>query len=306
MKSVLPKFPVFKRVSLSHKKFVEDFVQRFPPYSDFNFTSIWTYDTEEQIQLSMLNGNLIVLFTDYITNKPFLSFIGDQLLDETVEELLLYAQTNKLPHHLKLIPQSAIDAFPNLTSKYVIFEDRDNHDYILSIKEIAELKGKKYYDKRNLINRFKKNYPYAGVKILDISKKLYQDEIKSLFMIWSQQTKKTIDETKTEMKAIERLFKIAPSIQCFAIGVYDNQKLVGFATYELTHKSHSVMSFEKGDRTYEGIYSLLNHETSKHLHSLGYRFINYEQDLGILGLRKAKTLWRPVHHLKKYVISPKG
>ena len=33
-----------------------------------------------------------------------------------------------------------------------IIEDRDNHDYILSVTDLATLKGNKFYDKRNLVN----------------------------------------------------------------------------------------------------------------------------------------------------------
>jgi hypothetical protein len=40
----------------------------------------------------------------------------------------------------------------------------------------------------------------------------------------------------------------------------------------------------------------------KKLRALGCEFINFEQDMGIAGLKQAKRLWRPVKYLKKYTI----
>ena len=67
---MIPQFPEFKSLELSDKKDIESFTKRFPPYSDFNFVSMWSWDIKEEIRISQLNGNLVVRFTDYLTGKP--------------------------------------------------------------------------------------------------------------------------------------------------------------------------------------------------------------------------------------------
>lgn len=73
---MIPQFPEFKIVEVGDREAVESHTHRYPPYSDFNFTSLWAWDTSNERMISELNGNLVVRFTDYATNEPFLSFLG--------------------------------------------------------------------------------------------------------------------------------------------------------------------------------------------------------------------------------------
>ena len=80
---MIPEFPEFKKLELSDKEDVEAFTKKFPPYSDFNFVSMWSWDIKGEMRLSILNGNLVVRFTDYITGDPFYSFLGNNKTNET-------------------------------------------------------------------------------------------------------------------------------------------------------------------------------------------------------------------------------
>jgi len=53
--------------------------------------------------------------------------------------------------------------------KFIIDEDHDNHDYVLSVEELAEYKGNKFHDKRNLVNKFNRLYPNYTIKLLDLN-----------------------------------------------------------------------------------------------------------------------------------------
>jgi hypothetical protein len=63
--------------------------------------------------------------------------------------------------------------------------------------------------------------------------------------------------------------------------------------------------FEKGLPDCEGIYKAINAETaSVLLHDFTY--INRESDLGIPGLREAKTRYHPDHMVEVYSIKKAG
>ena len=85
---MIPEFPQFKNLELTDKKEVEKITGKYPPYSDFNFVSMWSWDIKGEMRLSILNGNLVVRFTDYITGNPFYSFLGNNEVNDTVEKLL--------------------------------------------------------------------------------------------------------------------------------------------------------------------------------------------------------------------------
>src|SRR4051812_16029246 len=101
---MIPKFPDFKRLEISDRADVEAITKQFPPSSDFNFTSMWCWDTHGEIRLSQLNGNLIVKFTDYLTGEPFFSFVGTNKVNETAEKLLELSKKEALVQKLKLVP----------------------------------------------------------------------------------------------------------------------------------------------------------------------------------------------------------
>ena len=89
---MIPDFPSFKNIELTDKEDVDRFTLEHQPYSDFNFISMWSWDIKEKMRISQLNGNLVVLFTDYITGESFCSFLGTHNVNETTEILLNYLE----------------------------------------------------------------------------------------------------------------------------------------------------------------------------------------------------------------------
>jgi|WetSurMetagenome_2_1015567.scaffolds.fasta_scaffold115976_1 uncharacterized protein len=302
---MLTVFPNFKKIELSDIDIIESLTKQFPPYNDFEFASLWTYNTEGNNAYSMLNGNLVIKIQDFVTGDYFYSFIGANQAKDTINELLAKSKKDKFGTKLYLIPEINLKSLPSLDKYFSIREDPDSFDYILSVDEVASLRGGKYYDKRNLVNRFKRLYPKHSVELLDLAKEKTRREIIELFMLWKQKKGKNIEEVEIELKAIKKMFGLVGRLNMMGIGIYSQNKLIGFATYHIVWDNYAIMSFEKGNTIYEGIYAYINHEAAKHLKELGVKYINYEQDLGIPGLKKAKMLWRPVFFLKKYIIEEK-
>jgi hypothetical protein len=78
--------------------------------------------------------------------------------------------------------------------------------------------------------------------------------------------------------------------------------MVAYSIYEI-RDDYAIGHFEKALKEHNGLYDYLKHTTAKELHEKGVKYINYEQDLGIVGLRQTKLLLHPEHYLKKYSIS---
>ena len=299
-----PIFPKFKKLEIEDREWMEEYIQKYPPYSDFNFVSLWNYNINDQAEISMLNNNLVIKFQDYITAEPFYTFLGTNKVKETVGELFTYARINQITTELKLIPEVTINEIRELQDYFLLQEDVDNHDYIFSIEEHKDLKGQRYKDKRNLVNRFKKENSYSVIAA-NLSDKKIQKEIIGLFLIWEKVQKKDPRQTKHEFTAIQRAFKSLHKFSLFCILIYSKQIIVGFAIGEIIHDNYAISHFEKTNNLYTGISSLLRQEVAKYLHEKGCKYLNYEQDLGIAGLRKAKKLWLPSHLLKKYRLTLK-
>lgn len=305
-KTSLPEFPNFVALELDHRTIIEDITHRFPAYSDFNFISLFSWDTEAGINLSVLNNNLVVRFNDYETNEIFLSFIGTHKLAETIPTLLDYCHKHHLPVELRLIPQSTVNELPNeILKNYTVTESRNNHDYILSVKKICEL-GSDYHRKRKVINSFIKNHDNAiehGVLDLELASTIA--DIKQVMEDWKTHRKASHQDAQKEFTAINRTLSHAKSLNIKAYGLHIDGRLVAFTLFEIAPENVAIFHFTKANIQFKGVFEYIKYVLCKYLETLDVQYINIEQDLGIEGLRQAKESYKPVKFLKKYTVSPK-
>jgi hypothetical protein len=282
---VIANFPKFEYLKLANQNDIEKILSRYDPYSDFNFASLWSYNTNQKLKVSLLNGNLVIALPNYFTSQPVLSILGSREIDESLTTLLDYAKNNpEFTERLELVPEVVVDSIKD-KQFFEISEDPSNHDYILSVDEVATFKGKKYYDKRNLVNRFNKAHPDHLMSDLDLAKKDIQAEINQVFDGWANSSKQSHEESAIEKIAINRLLEASGQLGAKGLGYYVDGELVGFVTYEVSSRGYGFISFEKADRKFPGLYAALNHEAAKKLQGLGCEFINFEQDMGIAGLK---------------------
>jgi hypothetical protein len=301
MRQNIPEFPDSKKLALDDQAEIENFVRQFPPYSDYNFTSLYCYDVDERIQVSWLNGNLVVLFQNYMSDGMFYSFLGDNQVGETAVTLLKHCAQVGLDARLALIPECVakmLEGFDGME----ICEDRDNHDHILSVNDLATLKGNKFYDKRNLVNRFSKQNPDHTVRRLSLGQLETQQQIIDLFHTWAEGKPEYAASTAHALQALKRLLDAVDCFDVMGHGVFVHDKLSALSIQEMVDEQYAVVHFEYGDLAYSGITAVIRQASAKYLADKGRVYINFEQDLGIPGLRKAKSLWRPVSYLKKNVI----
>lgn len=290
-------FPDFKPLELSDKKYIEVFTELFPPYSDFNFTSIWSWNTNDKIQISNLNGNLVVLFYDYVSNNPFFSFIGSNKIEETAALILEYSINKYGVNYLKLIPEQIINHFQN--NHWNILPDTSSDDYILSVDFLKNMDKLTQSSLSNGIRKFIKTNETYTVKydsIKEVDKKIYFELIED----WGN-TKELSGGSINERIALNKYFDLQDcEIKIFSLFV--KEKLVAFDTCEFCSKDYAIMHFGKTNNAFRGSAEILYWEEAKYLSNQGIKFINIEQDLGISGLKYSKQKFKPSHFLKKYIL----
>jgi len=297
-----PTFPEFKKISLADKIIIESFTEKFAPYSDFNFISLYCWNTDTNTLFSFLHGNLVICMKDYTSDDTIYSFLGNNQIHETIKELLVYASQTGT-NQLSLIPHEAINNLPQDLKKYTIEEERDHFDYIYNLEELANMNGGNYMSQRNKYKLFEKNYE-SELRIIDAGTQKNESEILQLCAEWKDQKikeKKYYDES--EFTAIRNYLSINFTEKNINFGLYINNKLVGFSFFEVTNNDYCVFHFEKTNHSLRGITEYLKKNTAQKLAERGLKFLNAEQDMGIEGLRKSKEQWNPATFLKKYTIS---
>lgn len=297
----------FKKLSIADKEKIEATVQPYEPFSDFSFLSLYTYNTHDTIEYAYHGNNLVIKFEDYDDNSNFYSFIGTDHVLETTKLLLELSVAEGLRPSLDLLPEITVNADPLMFKNFSIEEDRDNFDYIVSAKDLAALKPEKLPKKRKLVNRFLDLYPECSSKLLDINDPATTTALLSLFDQWALVNKKSVEETQTEKIAIKRLLNNVNNLgNVFCLAIYEKDMLIGFNTFELTNNKYGISSFQKAIKDYTGIYAYMTQQMAKVLNERGCEYINFEQDLGIDGLRSSKLSWHPIKYLKKYTVKPRN
>lgn len=294
--SMINKYPNFSKLELSHQKAVEGFTSKFEPYSDFNFLSLYAWNIDGSAEISMLEDNLVIRLPDYIDGSPVLSILGENNLNEAINKLL------KTSLRLKLIPQTVISNLADPDSLGVV-EDEDNHDYVYDLALQAALAGGKFKKKRNKLNGFLKTYEgkwqLNRVERVDKSKIA---ELQNVFHHWVAEREKDPEEIENEKKAIERMLE---KLEDFSLEVYEvliDGVVAGFSINQVLPGGYVMCHFQKCLHNYRHIDTFLTHETAKRLLKKGCIYANWEQDLGIEGMRALKQSYQPVKMLKKYII----
>jgi hypothetical protein len=174
---------------------------------------------------------------------------------------------------------------------YSVVEDRDNFDYLYLRTDLAELSGKTYHKKRNLVNTFINSYDYE-------QKPLRKENVADALAVldsW-RQTKGYDGDYAASREALE-LFDVLGMRGCV---YYVGGAPAGWCLGEPLSKARMfAVHFEKGVEDYKGIYQFINQAFAQALPAY-FKHINREQDLGDEGLRQAKMTYRPCSFVNKY------
>ena len=299
---MLPIFPEFKPLTLQDNKVITSITSEFLPFSDFNFVSLWAWNLDNKMNVSSLNQNLVVKFLDYDSSDPFFSFIGTNELNLTIQQLLDYSYTNLGEQTLKLIPEVGIQ---NIDSeKYNISVDRDNFDYIFKLDELRQMSGKKYSKRRNTISNLLKNIDEITVESLSLNHEISVNKMKDLFQKIDEEKMTLNADLNPNLPVFLRLLDCVEISDFISTGIYVKGALVAVLINELISTEYAVAHLMTADtNVHAGIYAYLMMQNAEILHQAGISFLNFEQDLGLQNLRKAKTLYRPTNFLKKYQLS---
>ncbi|OGC38514.1 hypothetical protein A3K42_00760 [candidate division WWE3 bacterium RBG_13_37_7] len=290
-------YPEFKEVTLEDKELVESITKRFLPYCDFNFSNIYNWSSPKNpTRFSILNNNLVIKMKNFTDETEIVSFIGDTELINTIDTLL-----NEFTE-LSMIPSECIPPEFTEDARFIVEEDINNHDYIVSAQELVELKGNKYKTKRHWVKTFLKNCP-VKVEVITSPDAELTRKILLLTEKWSKVKNTNVTD---ESHALERLLFTYHVYNLLFICMFDDGELIGFATNEIVRPEYAIGSFGKAIISYKGIYQFLEHTAAKTLFDKGIKYLNIEQDLGKPGLRESKRSYRPVTLLKKYKIRRSG
>jgi uncharacterized protein len=298
-----PRFEL-RQLTLDTKAEIEAVTLRLPPYCDFNFASLFVWDIDDDTRFARVGDHLILELGDNVdrsllytltgsVESPGLADLADDLIHQSIEDG--YGDT------LRIVPEEVARVL-EADGRFVIEPDPDNHDYVMSTARLAtELKG----SRRAESIRFQQAFPSATLEVLPLASETARARLAQLFETWAR-TSKPADPLAVEEDrvAFGRALRYAAALNFEALGVVtgDSGDLVACEIVEILPRpsTYAVSHFQKTDRRAPGVASFLNQAVARWLGERGVERINFEQDLGVPGLRDAKRSYQPVDYLRKY------
>jgi uncharacterized protein len=293
----IPLFPRFKTVDIADRDIIEQQTSGYN-YSDFNFVSLFSWNVDDSALYSILNNNLLISLKDYNNKKFIYSVLGENDIANTIKTINKHLQITTL----ELVPEVvALD--PYHKPGFIVTEDRDSFDYIYNLLKLVELDGPEYKSFRRSLSIFRsKNDFDISFERIDIDDTQAMHQIMKLTHLWREIKGKDLEETSYESSAIKRAIQHARMLPIIIFGAFISNRLVGFTINEIKGPM-AILHFEKSDTRIPGLGSYVKHQTFLALKAMGARELNYEQDLGISGLRTIKERLNPQYFLKKYKVS---
>jgi hypothetical protein len=285
----------FQPVTLGEKNLFRSHYRRYPQvHSDNTFTNMVCWNHYARYHYVMRDDSL-VLSSTIEGNTRYRVPIGPKapdLLADVLGLALDHGDDTPLVVLGETAREQVAQQFPHLP----LYPDRDLFEYVYLATDLAELPGKKYLTIRHQLNRFRTRCAY---RLENITRENL-GEVKEFLDKWCEWR----DCEDSPVLAHERdAIRFATShfsdLDLSGLAIRTNGDMGSISLFEGLNSDTAVVHFEKGLPECAGIYKAINAETASRLASQ-YPFINRESDLGIPGLREAKTRYHPHHMVPVY------
>ena len=180
--------------------------------------------------------------------------------------------------------------------------DRDTSEYVYSVKNMAELPGKKFHGKKGHVNAFFRKH--TDVHCDPVT----EDNVHICLEIadsWRSDRDDKLGELQSEYNALEKSVRNFKALGLMGAILYADGIPVAFTLGEPIKNNTFCTHYEKTIPEYRDAFPVINNGFTK-LMLLSYDYVNREEDTGSEGLRKAKLSYYPEFLLNKYTASLKN
>lgn len=233
---------------------------------------------------------------------PRLAEVGAGCLECVIRALRDECFAHHQPFSITNLNQQGIDFLQQTFPGEFEFSEpmTERYDYICLREDIINLPGHALRPKRQHIAQFPRFYPVHEYRPLEPS---MFDECLALLQRWSDNAEaighiQGADSKVMERESISNVFDNWERFGAIGGALFVDDKMVAF-TYGVPINVNTFdLCVEKGDIAYKGVYTMVRHNFMLQIPEQ-YTYINLEEDMGLPGLRRAKSSYHPAYQIKK-------
>lgn len=276
----------FRLLTLEDRALVERYTKE-SRLSFHRFTNMFMWRHVMNCRICEDNGILYVLnrYRDY-PQFAFFPFCEEGREAEGLERLL-----QAVPDLLSIRPVSREQAelICTLDPHAHAAPARNQWDYLYRTADLISLSGRKYHTKKNHLNVFTATYHWQYIDIRPDSPPADQERLMRAAMHLASMDERMEDE---EQDANLELITHLSDFGLRAAVLEVEGTPVAYSVGEQILPDTALIHIEKADRTYRGAYAAINQMFASYAWN-HLEWINREEDMGIEGLRLAKTSYHP-------------
>jgi hypothetical protein len=282
-----------RRLELTDRSIVEAYFRRYKPeISEFTFTNLFVWRVARPIFFAEVEGSMV-----FMVNTSQESSGAKIVFGHPLGENSPLAVANALD-----VAVAGFVRIPEKTANWLgeqglhVEGDRDNWDYVYRVADLAELAGRHFHKKRNLVKNCLSEYTcrYESITAELIA------ECSDMQDRWCKARRCGRDPGLcSEYVAIRDTFAHFEDLELIGGAIRIDGMIQAYAVGEELRSGTAVCHFEKAMPGFRGLGQLINQWFAMNSLS-GFEFENREQDLGIPGLRQAKESYYAHHMVEKY------
>ena len=266
---------------------------------EYSFVNLFAWGGPYGLVIAPLDGRMVsYLPQGKGSGYPYPVGSGD--IRPVLEALREDAARRGIPFRLLYLGRREAEELEELyPGRFQITGDRAGFDYVYDIDRLADLAGKKLHAKRNHIHRFVEAHPNWSVEELTAEN---LPECLDMFEAWGSQGSDP-EGLADERQALHRALDHREALGLKGLLLRSEGRVLGFTVGSLMNEDTFDVHFEKAFGHVQGAYAIINREFARWVreHYPQVRWLNREEDMGLEGLRKAKSSYYPDRMVEKYV-----
>ncbi len=285
----------FKPITIQNQAVISDYVRCSDiRSSSYCFVDLLIWQRQFNTQFCIADDLLFIKMRSYIGDRSvYLMPVGSGNFANGILRILEDAGMHGQIPVITALSAEGLEKIEHLfPNRFSFCEMRGSEDYIYRSEDLIDLCGRKFHEKKNHINHFRKTYAgrwhYGNMSESDMGAVL------SFHEQWMNSY--SLDKNRYllgERQALICAFHYFDRLKLRGSLLYLDHRLIGFAIGIQGLNDTFIVQFEKADRKIVGAYQMINQLFAQH-HCRQVQWINREEDLGIKGLRRAKLTYHPV------------
>ncbi len=271
------------------------------PLADQSFSMIYIWKRQLSLQWAKINNNLCI-FGNFLGKRVLWGpVIGGGKLKETLDECfsILDKANQKGGSRLCYLPEELAEGYRRLNGYKVIPQSQE---YVYNIPELVALKGGKYRNKRNSINKLLSNYKPS----VEDYKPVHKKECLGLLERWKSQKEELIGENaeeqfRAELKIAEATIRLADALKLKGMVVFIDGKIQAMTFGDALTRNMCSVIVEKTNLRISGLSEFTFTEFLKR-HWNGFEWANAQEDMGVPYLMEAKMRYHPAFLIKSFSV----